>query len=260
MQFLDTLRKYAGWCPMAAAAQQRKEEGPPSSSQVDADDAGPVERRARLFSYLTVGITGLAWIIAVAALPHLPDEIPVHWNIYGEPDGFAGRLFGAFGLPVIMTVLAVFLAIIPHFDRMKRGISDSRDIYAIVSLAVISLMFGIEIMSLLSAAGYGISMASALPFLMGGFFIVLGGLMPFIRRNTTMGIRLPWTIRSERVWNETHRHGGKIFVVAGILSVICGAVGTWAVPLAIGTIIAAIVYITVWSYRLAKAESESGSA
>jgi uncharacterized membrane protein len=32
-----------------------------------------------------------------------------------------------------------------------------------------------------------------------------------------MGIRTPWTISNEEVWNKTHRLGGKMFILAGIL-------------------------------------------
>jgi uncharacterized membrane protein len=252
MQVAEIFRRYLGWCPMAAAAQKRKDGGRPEIPQAEADGAGPVARREALFQRFTFAVACLAWIAAVAALPYLPEVIPVHWNIYGEPDGFAGRITGAFGLPVIITATALLLRILPRFDRMKTAFSGSRDIYTVISLAVISLMFGIEVAALLSAAGSGIPMAFVLPFLLGGFFIVLGSLMPYIPRNTTMGIRLPWTIRSERVWIETHRHGGNVFTGAGVLTVIFGAAGAWAVPLAMGTMIAAVLYITVWSYRLAR--------
>jgi len=252
-QVSEIIRRYLGWCPIGAAAQQREAQNRPEAPLAEADDSGPVESRVRLFSFLTFAIIGLAWITAIAALPYLPEVIPVHWNMYGEADGFSGRLTGAFGLPLVMTATAAFLIILPRVERMKASFADSRDIYAIISLAVICLMFGIEIAALLSAAGTGTPMAFVLPFLMGGFFIVLGGLMPYIRRNTTMGIRLPWTVRSERVWNETHRYGGQVFVVAGVFAVLFGAAGAWAVPLALGTILAAVLYITVWSYRLAKA-------
>ena len=37
-----------------------------------------------------------------------------------------------------------------------------------------------------------------------------------------MGIRTPWTLSSEENWNKTHRLGGKLWVAAGLLIVVCG--------------------------------------
>lgn len=253
--FSETFRKYLGWCPMAAAAgtgQGKKEAEVPQDTAVD---AGPVARRAVLFSRLTWAIVGLAWIVALAALPHLPETIPVHWNMYGEADGFAGRLAGAFGLPAIMTLATVLIVVLPRFDRMRVTSGDARDIYAIVTFATVSLLFGIEMTTLLSSAGMDLPVAIVFPVLLGFFFIVVGSLMPYIRRNTTIGFRLPWTIRSERVWDETHRHGGPVFIIAGVLIVLVSTIGgKWATPLAFGILAVAIVYITGWSYRLSKAE------
>ena len=256
MHLMDTLRKYAGWCPMAAAAQQKEQDKQPLVPQAKAADAGPVAERAVLFSWLTFALVGIAWIVAIAALPFLPEVIPVHWNIYGDADGFTTRLIGAFSLPVIMTITGAILVIMPQFDRMRVTFDDSRDIYAIVIFATACLLFGLELATFASSAGMDLPVAVVLNVLLGAFFIVIGGLMPYIRRNTTVGFRLPWTIRSERVWDETHRHGGPVFVIAGVLIVLVSIIGgKGAMPLAFGILAIAIVYITAWSYRLAKTET-----
>ena len=255
----EIFKKYAGWCPMAAARQKQEEDDRQAVPQVRGEDAGPVARRAVTFLRLTYAVVVLAWLVALAALPYLPETIPVHWNIYGQADGFTGRLAGAFGLPAIMTLTLFLLIILPRFDRMRVNFDDSRDIYAIVTFATVSLLLGIEVTTLLSSSGMDLPMATIFPVLLGFFFIVVGGLMPWLRRNTTAGIRLPWTIRSERVWNETHKHGGPVFVLAGVLIVLASAVaGTWGMPLALGIIAVAVIYVTIWSYRLSRILSDEG--
>ncbi len=248
----EVFKKYAGWCPMAAAAQQNKRNDTPVVPVTRSDDAGPVARRAVLFFRLTFAVAVLAWIVAIAALPYLPETIPIHWNINGEADGFADRPWGTFGLPAIITASLVLLFLLPRFDQLRGSFEDSRDIYAIIIFATVCLLFGIEVTSLLDAAGMNLPMGMVFPIILGFFFIVLGGLMPYLRRNTTVGIRLPWTIRSERVWDETHRHGGPVFAAAGILmvllSLLAGDLGT---PLAFAVILGTAIYITLWSYRCA---------
>jgi uncharacterized membrane protein len=52
----------------------------------------------------------------------------------------------------------------------------------------------------------------------GVLFMVLGNYLPRIRSNWWMGIRTPWTLESETVWRETHRLGGRTFVVSGAVA------------------------------------------
>lgn len=248
----EAFRKYAGWCPLAAAAQQNKNGDTPVIPVARSGDSGPVAGRAVLFFRLTFAVAVLAWIVAIAALPCLPGTVPVHWNMYGEADGFADRTWGAFGLPAIITATLVLLLVLPRFDRMRGTFEDSRDIYAIIIFATVCLLFGIEVAALLVSAGMDLPMGMVFSVLLGFFFIVLGGLMPHLRRNTTAGIRLPWTIRSERVWDETHRHGGPVFAAAGILMVLISLLaGDLGAPLALAIILFTVIYITVWSYRCA---------
>jgi uncharacterized membrane protein len=61
------------------------------------------------------------------------------------------------------------------------------------------------------------------------------------------------------VWKKTHEHGGPVFVIAGVLIVLGSAVaGTVVMPLAFGILVVAVLYITVWSYRLSRAGTTDG--
>jgi uncharacterized membrane protein len=51
-------------------------------------------------------------------------------------------------------------------------------------------------------------------------FIGLGNYMPKLKQNYTIGIKVPWTLNSEENWNMTHRMAGKVYVVAGVISII----------------------------------------
>jgi uncharacterized membrane protein len=116
------------------------------------------------------------------------------------------------------------------------------------------MLFSLEVIMLLSATGTNLPVASLISALIGFLYIVMGGLMPYIGRNTTMGIRLPWTLASEEVWKKTHEHGGPVFVAAGVLVVIGSLVaGIWAIAVMLVIVLVTTLYISVWSYRLAKA-------
>lgn len=214
-------------------------------------DAGPAARRAKIFSYLTFVVAGLSWIVALVALPYLPETIPIHWNVYGQADEFASGLVGAFTFSVIITLTAIFLTVSPRFERWRHTFDDGGDISGIVILASVSMIFGLQALVLLSSAGLNLPLTVAISMLLGFFLIVAGSLMPYIPRNLTVGFRLPWTIRDETIWKKTHEHGGPVLLLAGIV-IVPGSVvaGAWAMPFAVGTFAAAILYVTIWSYRL----------
>jgi len=239
---------------MAAASRQEPGGGKAAVQPGRAMDAGPADKRAMLFSRLTFVVAGLSWIIAIVALPYLSETIPIHWNIYGEADGFASGPIGAFSFSALITLTAIFLTVAPKFDRWRYKFDDGGEISAIVILATVSMLLGLQVLILLSSAGVNLPLTVAISMLLGFFLIVAGSLMPYIPRNITVGFRLPWTIRDETVWKKTHEHGGPVLLLAGIVIVPGSAVaGAWAMPLAVGTLIVAILYVTIWSYRLSRA-------
>jgi len=243
-----------GWCPMHSAIRY-----PPKGSQGElrqgdrAGDGSPVARRSARFMRLSWGVIILSWVIAFFALPYLPEVIPVHWGLYGEANGFADRLSGTFALPAIMTLLMVLLLVLPRYHSVRFPLTAFQDIYALIIFATVAMFFCIEILTLLIAAGVDLPVVIIMPMLIGFLFIAMGGLMPHIGRNTTMGIRLPWTLASEEVWRKTHEYGGRVFMAVGVLVVLGSLVaGTWATALMLVIILGATLYICIWSYRLAK--------
>lgn len=249
----EKVHELMGWCPMAASLQRESSGGATGTPPKKADAIGPVAARALLYTRLTWVVVALSYLIAFAVLPYLPEIVAIHWNMFGEPDGFVGRLPGAFSFPVITTLVAVLLTFLPRFDTMRETLNLSRDIYAIAVFSTVSLTFVLETIVLLSSAGMDLPIAILAPMLIGLFFIVTGGLMPYIGRNTIMGFRFPWTLSDERVWKKTHEHGGQVFVAAGVLVVLLTPfAGIWAIPLMLGIMITAGLYIAVYSYHVAK--------
>lgn len=257
MYLANTIWNAMGWCPMEAVTRYPIPGGNGTvQKRQAAGDGGPVARRSARFMRLAWGVVILSWLVAFMVLPHLPEVVPVHWDLNGEANGFSDRLTGTFMLPVFVTLMTMLFIVLPRFESMQFSLEAFRDIYAIIIFATLSMLFGLEVVVLLVAAGTDLPLIQLISALIGFLFIVMGSLMPHIGRNTTLGIRLPWTLASEVVWKKTHEHGGPVFVVAGVLVVLGSIVaGIWAMALMLGVVIAATLYIVVWSYRLAKAET-----
>jgi len=51
-------------------------------------------------------------------------------------------------------------------------------------------------------------------------FYYCGILVENAKRNWSIGIRTPWTLSSEKIWEKTHRVGGKLFKIAGVIALL----------------------------------------
>jgi len=256
MRITQRLSSWAGWCPMRATASGRIQDGIISPDGTSSGQAGPAEARAILFSSLKWFVSGLSYLVAFMSLPFLPEQIPVHWNLFGEPDGFSGRYIGAFGLPIIITLTVLFFTLLPRVGKMKSAIRKSWDIYQIVIFSVVTLIFAMEVTTLLISEGMEIPVSIIFPMFLGLLLIVIGSFMPYTGRNPIIGIRLPWTLRDDEIWKRTHEMGGPAFVVAGAAIVLVSPIaGDLALIVMLLILVIVTLYTTIYSYRLSKEKS-----
>jgi uncharacterized membrane protein len=77
----------------------------------------------------------------------------------------------------------------------------------------------------------------------------MGNYMGKLKPNWFVGIRTPWTLSSETVWNKTHRFGGKVFMLGGLIMIITSiAPMSWRLPLFIADIIVLMLGTVGYSY------------
>ncbi|WP_027408473.1 SdpI family protein [Anoxybacteroides tepidamans] len=169
---------------------------------------------------LAIMFTVFAYILSLIAIPYLPEQVAIHWNASGVADGFAGKWFGAFLLPLLMTFIVVLMSVLPKFDPKKANYGSFQKSYSISTVALSLFFFAIHIVMLAFNLGFPVDVGLVVLVGIGALFIVLGNYMPKIKHNYFVGIRTPWTLASETVWNKTHRLGGKVFVAMGILSML----------------------------------------
>ena len=166
--------------------------------------------------------TSLLTLLPIAAglilWDKLPEQVPTHWNMNGEVDGWSSRGFAVFGLPLVLLAVHIFCLFFTlsdkrNQDQTKKVLSMMLWICPIISLAGSAAIYGFVL-------GYRVNMAR-LPFiLMAMMLLVVGNYLPKCRHNYTIGIKLPWTLNSEENWNATHRLGGKVWVIGGILNLV----------------------------------------
>ncbi|MBQ8208319.1 MAG: SdpI family protein [Clostridia bacterium] len=177
----------------------------------------------------------------------IPDKIAVHWNINNEADNYAGKYFAVFGLPLI--ILGIHLLCILGTALDKRNKDQNKKVFGLVFWIspCVSLFGGLVIYS--HALGKALDVGLLTLILLGLMFIIVGNYLPKCKKNYTIGIKLPWTVNNEAVWNKTHRFGGIIWVIGGILMLITAFLPGNIMPIMLIAVLVLILVIpTVYSY------------
>lgn len=199
-----------------------------------------------------------AAITAYAAVlyPILPDRIPIHWNFRGEADGWGPKGMIFLGPSLIMVGWAL-LNILPKLSPKQFDIDSFRATFNLI-MFIVSAMFAFLALVIIQATlnrGFDIG-----KWMMTGislFLALLGNLMGKTRRNFYVGIRTPWTLASERVWDVTHRLGARWMVSGGLIAAGLALLGVNMV-LTIAILLISSLYPVLFSYIYYKRLEKSG--
>lgn len=159
----------------------------------------------------------VAFGASVLVYGRLPDRIPSHWNAAGEIDSYTSRFPGAFMMPTIALALWGLFRLLPKIDPRRQNYAKFQGMYDALIAAVIGFLCLIHIGILAFSLGWPIAVDRLVVGGVAVLFLVLGNLLPRARPNWFVGLRTPWTLSSDRVWERTHRVGGYAFVLAGLV-------------------------------------------
>ena len=186
----------------------------------------------------------------------LPAKVPVHWNVKGDIDRYGDKA-ELILIPLLLPLLVyVIFLVVPRIDPKKK-LDKMGNKLQNLKLLMTTLMSMLALFILYSAQNQSFDQSNYLFILIGILYIILGNYSKIIKPNYFIGIRTPWTLESESVWKETHKLGGKLWFIGGIIVVLSGFIlgnkPNLIVFLTITTI-NAIVPI-VYSYMLFKKNS-----
>ena len=210
-------------------------------------------------SILVIALVLIAIIAGVVLWNQLPDQMASHWNVNDQADDYMPKFWGVFLMPIIsLGMLALFL-VIPNIDPLKANIAEFRNIFNLFILLIVVFMLYVHGLTLAWNMGnQSFKMSAAmLPFL-GVLFIFIGYMLRQAKRNFFIGIRTPWTLSSDTVWNKTHQLGSVLFMVSGafafIGSFLGGMLAFWLlfVPL-----MGSVVFLILYSYILYRNETRA---
>ncbi len=166
---------------------------------------------------IALSIIVLSFIIAVCSYPYMPEKMAIHWNAKGNVDSYGSRFEGLFFLPFLLAGLFLLFMAIPKIDPLKYNIEDFRKYYDNFIVLFFIFLLSVYLWSILWNFGVEIRINAVIPVGVGILFFYVGILLENAKRNWFIGIRTPWTLSSEDVWNRTHKIGGKLFKVLGLV-------------------------------------------
>jgi uncharacterized membrane protein len=198
----------------------------------------------------------LSTLVGVALWDRLPDPMASHWDAHDQVNGYMSKLWGVFLMPLVTTGLFLFFLAIPNIDPLKANIAQFREAFNLFTILFVGFMIYIYFLTLLWNLGYtGFNMSEAMLLALGVLFFFVGYLMRKSKRNFFIGIRTPWTLSSDTVWDETHRVGSALFMIAGVLAFLGSFIGGMATFWFIFVPIMVSVLVTlIYSYVLYQRE------
>ena len=176
----------------------------------------------------------------------LPAQVPSHWNVAGEIDGWSSKAFAVFGMPAILLAFQWLCVLGTLADPKKKNHTEKILHLVFWIIPVLSVL--LSAITYMVALGKEVRMEVIMPIFIGLVLAVVGNYLPKCKQNYTIGIKIPWTLNSEENWNRTHRFAGRLWVVCGLVIMLTGFFGGFWIFF--GVVLLMVLVPFVYSYML----------
>lgn len=170
----------------------------------------------------------LMWVIAVVPViilavvyGRLPETVPTSFGFDGTINATGPKytLWMLAGLGLLMAAMFQFM---PRIDPRKRNYEKFQKYYDVFAIFMELFLLGINCLMLTEILRPGtVSIGRSVTLLLCLLFILMGNMMGKVKHNYFFGIKTPWTLADPDVWNRTHRAGGRMWFVIGVLLMPC---------------------------------------
>lgn len=197
-------------------------------------------------NYFLIGILLVAAVLVATliAYPSLPARVPTHWNTRGEIDGYSARWTLFVMIPGAMAFMLGLFALLPWLSPKHFEVDSFRSTYLYLMLVTVTFLAYVHALTLMASLGHAWHTGEAIGGGVCVLFILLGQVLGKVRRNFWIGVRTPWTLANERVWDATHRFAAKTFVFGGagglLLTLVRAPFWAWFGVLMAGALVPAV--------------------
>jgi uncharacterized membrane protein len=211
---------------------------------------------------VSVTLIALTVVVTLALYPQLPDPMPTHWNAAGQVDAYMSKPWGVTILPATAAFMFLLMKIIALVSPKEHKADELSRIAGLFQVLLVGFMCAVAVLVLLESLGHDTYLNQVIFGGIGLLLLIMGNSFGKIRKNFFLGIRTPWTIRSEEVWDRTHRLGGKLFMLAGLLLFINAFIPLdlrWTLPVVFALLLIPVIYSYI-IYRQVRDPAEQDPA
>ncbi|MFH1285077.1 MAG: SdpI family protein [Candidatus Micrarchaeota archaeon] len=198
--------------------------------------------------FFALALVVVCFLVGTLAYSTLPENIATHWNLQDKADGSMPKQIGLFLIPALGCVLIVLFKFLPNIDPMGASYAGFRRYYDEFVVVIMGFLLYLEVLIVVWNAGTIFSMGQVLAPALAAVFYFTGRLAENTKRNWFVGIRTPWTITSDVVWNKTNVLTGKLMKAAGIIALFGVILPSYAFGLVLVPVILAAVFGFAYSY------------
>jgi uncharacterized membrane protein len=195
-----------------------------------------------------LGIIVVSFCFGIYLYPKMPETMASHWNIEAEVDGYISKFWGLFLMPFILIGLWLLFILIPRIDPLKANIEKFRKYFDGFIILITLFFLYFYFLTILWNFGLRFNMGKLLIPALGILFYYCGILIENAKRNWFIGIRTPWTMSSEEVWDKTHRIGGRLFKIAGVITFLGILFSKYTFFFTIIPVSLVTIYTVIYSY------------
>lgn len=196
----------------------------------------------------------LMFVTSFYLYPQMPERMPTHWNAAGEVDGYGNRFMGLFLMPIFLAGIYLLFLFLPKIMVYRKNFEKFKKYFYGFKVVFILFFIAIYIATLLPNFGIHLNIAYIMIPSLAVLFFYIGYMLKFAKRNYFIGIRTPWTLANENVWNKTHQLGSKLFMVFALVmlsSIFFPKKFVWFVLI---PVIAIVLFLFIYSYLEYKKE------
>lgn len=202
----------------------------------------------RKIHILMLLVIAAAFGAGVYFYPQLPERVASHWNARGEVNGTFSKTWELLLVPLLSLGVFFLGLYLPRLDPMKENVEKNRKYVDVFFLVLILFFAYIHALTLAWGLGSRFNMTTAIVPAVGALFFYCGVMIKNAEQNWFVGIRTPWTLSSKSVWKKTHRIGGILFEISGLLSIFSIVIPNASFAIVIGAIVFSALFSVVYSY------------
>jgi uncharacterized membrane protein len=196
------------------------------------------------------GIVLLMALAAALLYPRLPERMAIHFSAAGEPDGYLARPLAVALLPGVAVAVLLLFKAIPAIDPLGGNVERFQRYYDFFVVFTVGILAYVHGLVLAYNIGYRFDMTTVVVPLLAVTFVVAGYVIENAKQNWFVGIRTPWTLSDEEVWDRTHERAGVLFKLAGLVSLLALVFPGYFEVIVIAPVAAAALLATVYSFVL----------